>query len=194
MPLNFLTMDWVFNKSIATILFRKKKMILSLNVVENFQFSCLKADDRSTLLSALSAIASINQSDPDDNYIPDLPKFIAENNFTKEILSVLFSQYTESVYQLGFESGRKIRQNTFNNVEFAPNQGMNRVPDYDIALDKNPIPFIQQAIPFDNRYLEALKLKDKFSDQNLKDFANCRAVQFERFALKYNIELPSTQA
>ena len=164
-------------------------MVFSLNFVQNFEFNSLKFSDRAILLSA---IASNFSSDSTDNHIPDLVKFISEHNFSEEILTLLFSQYTESIYEVAFRSGRSVRENTeeyFSDVEFAPNPGMNRVPDYDRALVNNPLPFVQKDLQFTDRYLEALKLQEEFSDPDLQKFANRRAIQFERFALKYHVSL-----
>ena len=168
-------------------------MSFSFNLVQDFQFKQLTLNDRSILLAA---IASNFSSDPTDSHIPDLAKFISEHNFSKDILRVLFSQYTELIHAVAFNSGRKIRENTeeyFTDVEFAPNPGMNRVPDYDKNLVDNPIPFVQQDLPFDDRYLEAVKFTEEFSDPIMKDFANRRAIQFERFALKYRVSIPAKQ-
>lgn len=168
-------------------------MSFSFNLVQDFQFKQLTLSDRSILLAA---IASNFSSDPTDSHIPDLPKFISEHHFSKDILRVLFNQYTESIYAVAFNSGRKIRENTkeyFTDIEFALNIGMNRVPDYDKNLVENPIPFVQQDLPFLERYFEALKFRDDFSDPIMKDFANRRAIQFERFALKYRVSIPAKQ-
>jgi len=116
-------------------------MVFSLNFLQNFEFNSLKFSDRAILLSA---IASNFSSDSTDSHIPDLPKFISEHNFSEEILTMLFSQYTESIYGVAFRSGRSVRENNqeyFTDVEFAPNPGMNRVPDYDRALVDNPCKF-----------------------------------------------------
>lgn len=167
-------------------------MVFSLNFLQNFEFNSLKFSDRAILLSA---IASNFSSDPTDSHIPDLVKFISEHHFSEEILTLIFNQYTKSIYEVAFRSGRSVRENTeeyFSDVEFAPNPGMNRVPDYDKNLVENPIPFVQKDIQFTDRYLEALKLQEEFSDSTMKEFANRRAIQFERFALKYHVALPNS--